>query len=508
MSGAIIENMSTKKLIFFGLFILSFQLLFVLLGAFIAPSPTAAVSYLATKCISRHGVAGSLLAPWGPGQCQQIRSFDQPVAKMLDANDIVFSVHIPVPGTEMSPWFQYMLLVLQVDVSFRVINQIEGDVVLTVDAGLAYRDVLTSDWTTKFHSMEERPLRCAFALPKTYENEGRFYECDPVPLMELGSVAHKYYLLNLRLPANSTTNVGVGEIKDVLVVAIHQNGGFTKVWLSMKTLSAPGICGATLWYWHRIVLAARQPALLEQAILALGVSTVMLDLPAEWLSLVLERTWMLLFVDVQQGVFYGALFCFWIIFCGEHLMDGGRRNRLAAYWWQVGLVLFGSAVLLFFDLSERGTHLTNPFYSIWASDMGTMAATTFIVVAAISACLYFLSLCGTVICVFRNIGKKMQQLHAMPPARRQRYQGIIFRFKFLMLVTLACAALTIVFFILNQVSEGNLPCGHYTLKVHSAFLTGIFGMWNLYVFSIVFLYAPSHKKGSESAHSLNADVKN
>lgn len=65
-----------------------------------------------------------MLAPWGPGQCQQIRSFDQPVAKMLDANDIVFSVHIPVPGTEMIPWFQYMLLVLQVDVAFRVINQI------------------------------------------------------------------------------------------------------------------------------------------------------------------------------------------------------------------------------------------------------------------------------------------------------------------------------------------------------------------------------------------------
>lgn len=37
---------------------------------------------------------------------------------------------------------------------------------LTVDAGLAYRDVLTSDWTTKFHLMEERPLRCALSLPK------------------------------------------------------------------------------------------------------------------------------------------------------------------------------------------------------------------------------------------------------------------------------------------------------------------------------------------------------
>lgn len=37
---------------------------------------------------------------------------------------------------------------------------------LTVDAGLACRDVLTSDWTTKFHSVEERPLKCAFALAK------------------------------------------------------------------------------------------------------------------------------------------------------------------------------------------------------------------------------------------------------------------------------------------------------------------------------------------------------
>lgn len=59
---------------------------------------------------------------------------------------------------------------------------------------------------------------CSLQLLQTYENEGRFYQCDPVPLLELGCVAHKYFLINLRLPVNDTTNVGVGEIKDVQVV--------------------------------------------------------------------------------------------------------------------------------------------------------------------------------------------------------------------------------------------------------------------------------------------------
>nr|XP_020487773.1 protein wntless homolog [Labrus bergylta] len=492
MAGAIIENMSTKKLVILGFFILVFQILSVMVGAFIAPSPTSAIRYLATKCINRHRTLGWLM-PWGSNRCQQIHSFDEPLAKIVDANDIVFAVHLPLPDTEMSPWFQYMLAVLQFDIAFKMINPIEDDVIVTIDARLAHRDDLKSEWSTKFHSVEQRPLKCTFEVAKTYENEGRFYQCDPVPFMELGSVAHKYFLINLRLPVNDTVNVGIGDIKDVHVVGIHQNGGFTKVWISMKTVFTPWISMETVWYWHRISLMARPPVLLEKVIVALGISMTFLNVPVEWLSLGFEWTWMLLYEDVQQGVFYSALFCFWIIFCGEHLMDQSRRNRLSAYWWQLGLVVFGSSVLLIFDLSERGAHLTNPFYSVWASETGTRVAITFIIVAGISVCLYFLSLCVMVRCVFRNIGGKMQQLPAMPEAKRRHYKGIIFRFKFLMLVTLACAAMTVIFFILNQVSEGHWHWGDFTLQAHSAFVTGVYGMWNLYVSTIMFLYAPSHK---------------
>lgn len=155
-----------------------------------APSPSSAIRYLATKCINRHR-AGGWLMPWGSNQCQQVHSFDEPLAKVLDANDIVFSVHIPHPNKEMSPWFQYLLVVLQLDIAFKMINQIgkmcvfvrrfslmhaaynnavslfaEDDAVITLDAGLAYRDNLVSEWTRRIHSLEQRPLRCIFEVPK------------------------------------------------------------------------------------------------------------------------------------------------------------------------------------------------------------------------------------------------------------------------------------------------------------------------------------------------------
>ncbi|KAI4886046.1 hypothetical protein NFI96_028424 [Prochilodus magdalenae] len=441
---------------------------------------------------------------------------------------------------------------------------LDDGAMVTVDVGLAYRDDSLSEWTEMAHSVELRKLSCNFTAPKTIENEGRYYECDLLPFMEIGCVFHKYYLLNIRLPVNERkkVNVGIGEIKDIRLVGIHQNGGFTKVWFAMKTFLTPSILIIMIWYWRRITMMSRPPVLLEKVIFALGISMTFINIPVEWFSVGFEWTWMLLFGDIRQGIFYAMLLSFWIIFCGEHLMDQTERNRFSMYWKQVGPIVFGSFCLFIFDMCERGVQLTNPFYSIWASDVGTELAPVkcqgrhppnlarlprslmperlnsdvaciqrlaqsmpnpvqlvevvqmaFIIVAGICACLYFLFLCFMVFQVFRNISGKRTSLPAMTKARRLHYEasgrstedviwiGLIFRFKFLMLVTLACAAMTVIFFIISQVNEGHWHWGDYTVQVNSAFFTGIYGMWNLYVFALMFLYAPSHKRYGDEQSS-------
>uniref|UniRef100_A0A672K878 Wntless-like transmembrane domain-containing protein n=1 Tax=Sinocyclocheilus grahami TaxID=75366 RepID=A0A672K878_SINGR len=106
----------------------------------------------------------------------------------------------------------------------------------------------------------------------------------------------------------------------------------------------------------------------------------------------------------------------------------------------VGPIVFGSFCLFIFDMCERGVQLKNPFYSIWASDVGTELAMAFIIVAGICACLYFLFLCFMVFQVFRNISGKRSSLPAMTKARRLHYEIYLnaLPFKCLWLVCGSC----------------------------------------------------------------------
>nr|NVI79856.1 wntless [Cucujiformia] len=258
------------------------------------------------------------------------------------------------------------------------------------------------------------------------------------------------------------------------------NGGFTQVWVTMKTVFFPIIVAILIWFWNRVHMLARVPALLEYMLMSLGATLALLDLPLEYLTLYFEMPYMLLLSDIRQGIFYAMLLSFWLVFAGEHMLiqDNGCKNSIKLYWKHLSTIITGCLSLLIFDLCERGVQLLNPFYSIWVTPIGTNLALTFIILAGISACLYFLFLCYMIWCVFKNISIKKSILPSMSQARRLHYEGIIYRFNFLMLVTLVCAAVTIISFIINQVAEGQTKWDEsMDIELSSVFHTGVYGMW-------------------------------
>ncbi|XP_037090771.1 protein wntless-like isoform X2 [Pollicipes pollicipes] len=411
---------------------------------------------------------------------------------------------------DFTRWQQNLIGVLQLDIAHDVRYEPAPNATLTLDVRLGYKNKgdKTEDWSELAASVEERHLDCELDPEHKYQ-----YSCQLVPLFELGSLHHDYYLLNLRMPTDVYTgrNADIGKLVDVHLVAIFQNGGFTKVWVAMKTAFFPLVVLLLIWFWRRVQAVPREPALIECLLLTLGVALSVLNLPLEFLTLRFDMPYMLLITDIRQGVFYAVLLSFWLVFAGEHLLvsDDCDRNRLAAYWKHLSAVACGCLSLFIFDMCERGVQLTNPFYSIWGTKVGTNLALSFIVMAGVSAGLYFCFLCWMIWRVFCNISIKRQALPAMSSVRRLHYEGIIYRFKFLMLATLACAAMTVIGFILGQVAEGSWKWDRdISLEYTSAILTGVYGMWNVYTMAVICLYAPSHKRwpaASASAAGHAAD---
>ncbi|KAJ6634656.1 Protein wntless [Pseudolycoriella hygida] len=513
MTGTILENLSTKKLSILVVLLLICQFICFLIGGLIAPIPASVQPILGTICEDvpgSHNDTSIWLYSRGLGLCSQtIREGIEKHDYHL-ANRIVFVFQMPLPregqSLDYSRWQQSLIGILQPDIAFHENLIVDAHAKMTIDARLAYRNKDDPDnaWKLYASSLERRDLDC---VADKAVNE-YLYQCSPIPLFELGSLHHDFYLLNIRLPVDSDLkmNLNIGNVQDLHLITIYQNGGFTKVWVSLKTVFFPFIVAIMIWFWHRVHDLQRKPVLLEYMLMYLGGTLTILNMPIEYFTLSFDMPFMLLLSDLRQGVFYATLLSFWLVFAGEHMLiqDNGERTTLKIYWKHLSAVVVGCVALFIFEVCERGVQLRNPFFSIWVSNFGSHFALTFIIVAGISAGFYFLFLCYMVWNVFCNISIKRSSLPTMSTARRLHYEGIIYRFQFLMLATLLCAALTVVGFVIGQMSEGKWKWDENVhVEFTSAFLTGVYGMWNIYIFALIVLYAPSHKKWATDSTSEN-----
>ncbi|GAB1606287.1 protein wntless-like [Argonauta hians] len=506
MTGVVLETLSWRKLSFLGICLLIALIVFFLIGGLIAPAPSHVQTILGTKCLDqgRHAHKKQWFIPRGEAEsCSSLSTFDdlKIMKEHITPNQIVFAFWIPGPKggkqLDMSRWFQNIIAVLQLEIAYDEDHPMSENATLEMEVKLAYRDLheAPTDWKLLAESVETRKLDCT--IDEDQKKAQNHYKCNLVPLFELGSCHYDYYLVNLRIPVHEHkyTNMAIGKLQDIWVVAISQTGGFTKVWLSLKTVMFFLLLPCLIWFWRRIMILDRSPKLLERTLFALGIALSVLNLPLEWMTLWINMPFMLLLSDIRQGVFYAVLLSFWLIFVGEHMIDQMDRNRISTYSKHLAAVGYSCVMLFVFEMCERGVQLKNPFFSIWATKNGTDLALASVILAGVAASLYFIFLCYMVFSVFKTISIKKTVLPHMSSSRRKYYKGLIYRFKFLMLATLVCAALTVIFFIISQVSEGQWKWGEESpsLEYTSAFFTGVYGMWNVYVFGLLCMYAPSHK---------------
>ncbi|CAK8684256.1 unnamed protein product [Clavelina lepadiformis] len=499
MAGTVIENLSTRKLVVILLALLVAEIVLILIGAFIAPRPSWAAPSGMKSCYKSE-------KDWElPKICKEAGLDDTIDSNVPDhPSKVVFTRVIPPQNFTMYRWFQYVVGYLTftrtVDKRVNMTSYVPiENPEMTFNFTLGYSDqigarLIPEAWTLLANSIEKRTLSCDYAADRSE------YDCEPVFAFQLGSVPHKQYVLNMGIPLgrfmpnnderiDDETNTQIDKISDMQFIMISQTGGFTRVWLSIKTVLFIIMLFPTVWFWRRVAILARKSMLIEKSIFALALSLLFLNFPLEYLTIFYDVPWMLLVTDIRQGFFYAVLFSFWVIFMGEHLMDQAHRNKISAYRWHLGSIFTASFALLSFDLAERGIQIVNPFATIWTHPSFGYAL---LAIGTLAGLLYIILLLYLLYKVFRSISYKRKFI--LPDHRAVHFEAIVSRLKRLMMVTVLTAGLTVIFFFLQQTFEGLFhdffPAD---VQVASAFFTGVYGLWNIYVFLVLSLYAPSHK---------------
>lgn len=515
MGATILESLSNRKLIVVLSILFLIQVLSFYIGAFLTPSPSSFEQFTSVHCYrkDRHHVA----IP------RHHRNHDIDVGKNCDRSGSLtinekgkfdtttFAVQLPLPRDGMdlaySRWMQTLLVLLIPEFQYEPLlatdqqnthqaSHLERQFPLLLDVDLAVKNRGDRDWTLFAQRKSlRRTIRChGHNLKQSHK-----LDCDLIQLFELQSLHYDHYLINFELRDDKTANKSIqfpGRLNEITGVAIHHNGGFTQIWLTLKSLYFGLTLATLIWYCKRLNKLNRKTILIERLLVGLGSALTQLNAPVELLSLLIEIPFLTFLNDLRQGIFYCVLLSFWIIFVGEHLLDGTRKNsQLASYAKELLAICVASLSLLIFDLSERGIQAFDPFLTIWESKPNLANLSIFV---AICASLAYLGFLAYYICLaYGTISGKQSSLPEMQITKRLKYQGMIYRFKFLLCATIVCALSTFIFYGLSQRNDwsydedslGYVPTVEWT----SAMLITVCAMWNMYVVVLMILYAPSHK---------------
>jgi len=263
---------------------------------------------------------------------------------------------------------------------------------------------------------------------------------------------------------------------------------------------------ATIWWFlQRLLVLSREKTLIEKALVVTAIGMECANFPIQWIAFYINAPWMLLASDVRTGLCYLLLFSFWVIFISEHLLDRNDRNQLSNYWKQLALIILCTCSMFIYDCVERGIQIASPIAILVLRLNQTKISNVMPILGAITGGLYCVYLVYLVVTVLFNLIKRQSQF-----VGRLKHEDLIFRFQVVIYSTLLCAVISFVVFNYHQFTdEPDMMISDYHFQVDASIQTGVYVMWNVYVATLLILYAPSHKyrntRRAQSADSISTN---
>ncbi|CAF3479268.1 unnamed protein product [Rotaria sp. Silwood1] len=488
----LLEQLTRRKLLIFLICLLIIQIIYFLIGGLIVGTkPAYAKDYEFTVCQHKKNHQWTYLM--SESNCDEV-DLNFEINKTW--KDFVFVIQLP----RITPWFQTLTSFIIPHIEYDSRVTLSSNAILTYDVRLGYKtDEMhansKSEWKLEVKSRESRSIKCQPIYDYNSENKNIpvRYTCESLAFLELSTLKYPYYLINLKIIDEYGLSQNIGKLKSFKFVVIYQTETFTKVWYILKTITFPIVLAALIWFCRQMKRAQKKYSNLDKLLFLLGLSICILNAPIEWLTLIIPFNGFQIYSEIRQGFFLTVLLTFWLFFAGEHIIDKGANYSFWSYGKYIVLLWFAASILFIFELCQRGFQLWNPFYSIWSTRTGHYAGLIFFILAGLSGFIYIIFLINLVVRVFWNIRSKQGELAAMRRIRRLMYQGAFYRFQFLLLTTILCAVLTIIWYYLSQIYETQWVWNKEKpskIQYSGAFITGIYGMLNIYVFAVLILFSP------------------
>ncbi|XP_067137832.1 protein wntless homolog [Centruroides vittatus] len=331
---------------------------------------------------------------------------------------------------------------------------------------------------------------------KIFKNSLPLYKCEPLFIFELSNFHYNYCLLNVYFPINLMDKINldltVEHFKNLKITTVTHNEKFLQFFLCLKLFCLVLIIIITVYYTHFIKQAKRSSVLLERMLCYLSILLILQNIPMEYLQHWFEfpsiNAFILIFTELRKTLFYCMLFYYWIMYCNECQMIEKEYQHLKKYNKTIIIIFIMCFTIVIFNSYKKNIHQENPLRNVWLVESRTKLFLIFTFITMICSALYIIYLCKIAYHVSENIKFKWMKHHTECPDQIC-FEKRIYRFRIIMGITLLCAILTTVYFIINQIVEGYWKWNKIHLQHVSTFFIGVYGMWNLYIFMQMFLYS-------------------